>query len=83
MLEGEFYTKLERFPSTVNAKCLLMTYTKNFCITYARVSMTVVSGDGFGGSYHCGDTSSREEKISAPLGPYVSCDKRSFPTKVT
>jgi hypothetical protein len=38
-----------------------MTYTKNFCFTCTRFLAMVVSGDGCGGSYPCGDTSSKKQ----------------------
>jgi hypothetical protein len=53
----EFSTKTQRISSTPNTRCLPITYTKNFCIRCARVSMMVVSSDGCGGSYHCRDRS--------------------------
>jgi hypothetical protein len=45
------------WPTSVNTKCLGMTYTKNFCITCTQDEVMQASGDGCGGGYHCRDQS--------------------------
>jgi hypothetical protein len=67
MLKCEFSINIQRILSTGNAKCLLITNTKNFCITCAQVSMMVVSSDGYNGGYHCGNKEDWKNKL-APLG---------------
>jgi hypothetical protein len=72
----------------VNTKCLLITYTKNSCITCARVSVIAVSSEGWlQRKLSLWRYMLEEEKIGAPRRAlqkgWVSCYMRSFPSKAT